>query len=138
MRISPHLTFDGHCKTAFLAYHRILGGTITTMLTYGESPMASQVESRWHGRIVHASLQLGSMELAGTDVLPQDYQKPQGFLVTLTLEDPARAANIFDLLASGGAVSLPFQRTFWSPGYGVLLDKYGVPWEINSAAAATA
>src|SRR6266699_1438117 len=53
MRISPHLCFNGQCRAAFTAYQRILGGTLATMLTYGESPMANQVDSRWHDRIVH-------------------------------------------------------------------------------------
>jgi uncharacterized glyoxalase superfamily protein PhnB len=62
---SPHLLLDGQCRT------------IATMLTYGESPMASQFEPRRQGRILHATLQLGDIELIGADVLPQDYRKPQ-------------------------------------------------------------
>jgi PhnB protein len=135
MRISPHLIFDGQCRSAFLMYQRILGGTIATMLTYGESPLATQVDARWHGRIVHATLELGDLELTGADVLPQDYRRPQGFFVTVTLGPPARAAEIFDSLATGGEVHLGFQRTFWSPGFGVLTDQYGIPWEINGVAA---
>ncbi|HSY27874.1 MAG TPA: VOC family protein, partial [Burkholderiaceae bacterium] len=67
MRVSPHLTFDGQCKSAFLAYQRILGGDVLTMLTYGESPMASTVDKQWHDQIVHAALTLGDIELTGAD-----------------------------------------------------------------------
>jgi PhnB protein len=137
MRLSAHLTFDGQCRSAFLTYQRILGGTIVTMLTYGESPMASQVEPQWHGRIVHATLQLGDLELTGTDVRPQDYRRPQGFFVTVTVAPPHRAAEIFNALAADGEIRLPFQPTFWSPGFGVVIDKYSVPWEINGVEAAT-
>jgi PhnB protein len=56
MRIYPHLSFDGHCKSAFLLYQQLFGGTITTMLTYGESPMAASVQPRWYQRIIHATL----------------------------------------------------------------------------------
>jgi PhnB protein len=99
MHISPHLTFDGQCRAAFQLYHRILGGTIATMLTYGESPMASQIDSRWHERIVHATLRLGDVELTGTDLLPHDYRRPEGFFVTLTLESATQAEDIFNALA---------------------------------------
>jgi PhnB protein len=132
MRISPHLTFDGGCRAAFLRYQQILGGEIATMLTYGESPMASQIDPQWHERIVHATLQFGSVELTGADVLPHHYQRPQGFFVTLTLESAAQAAQIFNALAAGGDVRLAFQETFWSPGFGVVVDCHGVPWEINT------
>jgi PhnB protein len=131
MQVSPHLTFDGQCRSAFLMYQRILGGTIVTMLTYSESQMASQVEPQCHGRIVHAALQLGDLELTGADVMPPDYRRPQGFFLTVTLDPPHRAADIFNALAADGEIRLSFQPTFLSPGFGVPIDKYGVPWEIN-------
>ena len=132
MRVSPHLCFNGQCREAFMAYQRILGGTLATMLTYGESPMANQVDSRWHDRIVHATLQSEGIELNGTDLLSTDDIKPQGFFVTLTVEDSARAHQIFLKLAEGGTIGLPFQATFWSPGFGAVVDRFGMPWEINS------
>jgi PhnB protein len=138
MQISPHLCFDGQCRTAFEHYQRILGGSIKTMLTYGDSPMASQINPEWHGRIVHATLELGSVELTGVDQLPHEYSKPQGFFVTLTVEGVARAKEIFEALADNGETRLAFEPTFWSPGFGVLVDQFGVPWEINSVETATA
>src|ERR1700731_3396942 len=95
VRIIPHVCFDGQCEAAFRTYHRVLGGTIVTMLKYGESPMAAQVEPRWHDRIVHATLQLDELELSGVDLLPHDYHRPQGFFVTLTISEPAKAEQIF-------------------------------------------
>jgi PhnB protein len=135
VRISPHLCFDGQCQAAFHTYHQVLGGTIVTMLKYGESPMATQVEPQWHERIVHAALQLGELELTGVDLLPHDYQRPQGFFVTLTISALAEAKQIFLSLSEDGEVRLPFQATFWSAGFGVLVDRFGVPWEINCAQA---
>jgi PhnB protein len=58
MRIGPHLCFDGQCREAIQLYQQILGGTIQTMLTYAESPMASSTDPRWHDQIVHATLVL--------------------------------------------------------------------------------
>jgi PhnB protein len=135
VRISPHLCFDGQCEAAFRAYRQILGGAIVTMLKYGESPMATRVEPQWHDRIVHATLQFGELELTGVDVFPQDYRRPQGFFVTLTISELVEAQQIFLSLSEGGEIRLPFQTTFWSAGFGVLIDRFGVPWEINCAQA---
>jgi len=131
MRISPHLCFDGQCREAIQLYQSILGGTIETMLTYGESPMASSTDRRWHDRIVHATLVLGSIELTGVDMMPGSYHRPQGFFVTLTVDGTPRAQEIFESLSRGGAIQVPFARTFWSPGFGVFVDRFGIPWEIN-------
>jgi PhnB protein len=131
MRISPHLCFDGQCREAIQLYQSILGGTIVTMLTYGESPMASSTDPRWHDRIVHATLVLDAIELTGVDVMPDSYHRPQGFFVTLTVDGVARAQEIFESLSGGGAIQVPFARTFWSPGFAVFVDRFGIPWEIN-------
>ena len=96
--------------------------------------MAVSVEHQWRDRILHASLQFGDLELTGVDLLPRDYRKPQGFFVTLTIEGAARANQIFTALADGGHVRVTFQPTFWSPGFGVVIDRFAVPWEISTAA----
>lgn len=132
MRISPHLCFDGQCREAMQLYQAILGGTLQTMLTYGETPMASSLESRWHDRIVHATLVMDEVELTGADMIPGSYQRPQGFFVTLTLAGVVRAKEIFTALGQGGEIKLPFEKTLWSPGFGVLIDRFDIPWEINT------
>ena len=137
MRISPHLIFDGQCREAFVAYQRILGGTLPTLMTFGESPLAASVDAKWHARILHATLALDGAELNGADVLPHDYRRPQGFSVILNLADVERAREIFAALAEGGRVNMPFQSTFWSPGFGVVVDRFWTPWEINCAASGT-
>jgi PhnB protein len=114
-------------------YQSTLGGKIETMLSYGESPMASSTDPQWHNRIVHATLLLGDHELTGVDMLPGSYQRPQGFFVTLGVDGVDRAGQIFESLRQNGAVRVPFEKTFWSPGFGVLVDRFGIPWEINAS-----
>jgi PhnB protein len=133
VQLATHLSFDGQCEEAFREYGRIFGSAIVTMLKYGESPMAPQVDPKWHNRIVHSSLKLGDFELAGADVLPHDYKKPQGFSVILTVEDNEEARRIFDSLAEGGQIGFPFEATFWSAGFGMVVDRFSVPWEVNCA-----
>lgn len=131
MRITTHLCFDGNCRAAFDWYRDILGCSIETMLSYGESPLAATIEKQWHGRIVHATLKLDDFELTGVDTLPQDYKPPQGFFVTLSIQEPAQALKTFDALSDGAKITAPFRETFWSARFGVLIDRYAIPWEIN-------
>ncbi len=131
MELSAHLCFDGQCEDAFHMYARLLGGKIVTMLAYGDSPMAGQVPPEWRKRIVHATLEWNGQTLLGADAFPDAYERPRGFFVTVTLEGLERAKLLFEALADGGEVLLPFRETFWSPGFGVLTDRFGVPWEVN-------
>jgi PhnB protein len=133
MQLSVHLNFDGQCAAAFRRYQQLLGGKLVTLMSYGESPMADKVPVEWRDRIVHATLRLDGVELMGADVAPDSYEPPRGFAVVLNIEGVEKARELFGSLAEGGTLRLPFQKTFWSPGYGLLVDRYGVPWEINSA-----
>jgi PhnB protein len=132
MQASIHLTFNGECEAAFKLYERTLGATIGFMLTYGSSPAAGDVPSEWRDKIVHASVTMGGQVFSGADVRPEEYEKPRGFYVLLGVDSPAEAERIFGALAEGGAVQMPLQKTFWSPSFGVLVDRFGTPWEISA------
>ena len=131
MKIRAHLSFDGQCEAAFRTYQRLLGGELATMLTYGASPMAKHTPAEMHDKILHATLKIGDQELLGADVAPSDFERPQGFSVVLNPTEPVEGKRVFRALAEGGNVRVPFQETFWSPGYGMVVDRFGIPWEIN-------
>ncbi len=137
MHVSFHLVFSGQCEAAFQFYERALGGRIVNILTYGNSPMAEQVPPEWRGKIVHATFAVGATVVAGADVLPERYAKPQGFYVLLGVDDTADAERIFAALAKNGEVQMAMQKTFWSPRFGMLTDQFGIPWEINCEQAPT-
>lgn len=131
MKLSPHLSFNGECEAAFRFYERCFGGDIVTMLAYGNSPMAEQAPPEWKGKILHATLNFGDNILAGSDSLPGQYEKPKGFQVLLGIDDSVEAERIFNALAENGTVLMPIQQTFWARRFGVLVDRFGIPWEIN-------
>jgi PhnB protein len=131
MNLSFHLTFDGRCEAAFAFYVRCLGGTIVTTLRYGDSPMAAQTPQDWQDKIVHATINIYGNALAGADAFPEDYAPPRGFFVLLDIDDPSDADRIFQPLSENGTVQMPIQETFWATRFGVLVDRFGVPWEIN-------
>jgi PhnB protein len=131
MKLNPHLAFNGQCEAAFKFYEKCLGGKITVMMTYGDSPMAEQVPPAWRGKIVHATVTLGNCRLTGGDMPPESYQKPQGFSVLLNVDHAAEADRIFTALAEKGVVEMPIQETFWALRFGMLVDQFGTPWLIQ-------
>lgn len=131
MQLNPYLLFNGQCEAAFKFYEQLLGGKITVMMTWGEMPDAGQVPAEAHKRIMHATLKLGDEVLMGADSLPGSYQQPKGINVSLHLKDTAEGERIFNTLAENGSVQMPFQQTFWSPGFGMCVDPFGIPWMVN-------
>lgn len=136
MRLNSHLRFNGQCETAFRFYEQILGGKIVTMMPYEGTPVAGQVPPAWRHKILHVTMEVGDQVLMGADAPPDHYQNPQGFSVTISLSDLAHAERIFRSLSEGGTVQMPMQETFWASGFGMLVDRFDVPWMINCAKAA--
>lgn len=133
MQIHAYLAFNGQCRDAFSFYEEVLGGEITTMMTFGESPMASEVPKDWHPRILHAALSVGDSLLMASDNPPDQESPATGFSVSLFVEDPNEAERLFDALVEGGEVKMPMQETFWASRFGMLKDRYGTPWMINAS-----
>jgi PhnB protein len=136
MKISPYLNFPGNCEEAFKFYEKTFGGKIEFRMTHGESPMAAQVEADWRDKIMHISLRIGDDVILGSDAPPQYQQKTQGFYISISLKDAAEAKRVFNALAENGQVNLAFSETFWSPGFGMLIDRFGIPWMVNTDQAA--
>ena len=131
MQLSTYLSFNGQCAEAFRFYEQCLGGKIDGMRTHATSPAEEHVPAEWRDKILHASLILGDTVLMASDVPPDRYEEPKGFFVSLHFKDPADAERIFNSLAEDGTVQMPFQKTFWSPGFGMCVDRFGIPWMIN-------
>ena len=130
MRINPYLIFDGQCRSAFRFYEQVLGGKITFSMTYGESPSAADVPKEHHDRIIHTTLEIGDQLLQGSDA-HGEYDKPQGVHVSLSLKDTGEGKRIFDSLSEKGTVQMPFEKTFWAAGFGMCVDRFGIPWMVN-------
>ena len=131
MQLNPYLTFKGQCEEAFKFYAQCLGGTIQMSMTFGDSPMADQVPSEWRDKIVHATLLVGTTAVGGSDAPPDRYEPPKGISITIQLNDPAKAERIFQSLSEGGTVTMPLEKTFWAARFGMLVDRFGIPWMVN-------
>ena len=131
MQLHPYLNFNGQCEAAFKFYAQLLGGKITFQMTWGEMPGADQFPAEMHKLIMHSTLSVGDQILMGADAPPDRYQQPQGLNVSLHIKDKAEGERIFNALAEHGNATMPFQQTFWSPGFGMCVDQFGIPWMIN-------
>ena len=136
MQINPHLSFDGRCEEAFVVYERILGGKITMMLPYGKMPGGYQGPPELANRIMHARLVVKGIPIMGADAPPDRYKPAAGFMVNIGVGEPAEAERVFAGLADGGTVVMPMQGTFWAHRFGMLIDKFGIPWMVNCEKAA--
>lgn len=129
MQLNPYLTFNGQCEEAFQFYQQCLGGKIEAMISHEGTPAAEHVPAEWRKKIMHARLVAGQGILMGSD--DPTYKQPQGISVMLQINDQAEAERIFAALAEKGKVRMPIQQTFWAVRFGMLVDRFGIPWMIN-------
>ena len=132
MLINPYLNFDGTCEEAFKFYESCLRGKIETLFTHEAMPeeARAQMPGIDPKRIMHAHLKVGDQAIMGADG-PPGAKKPQGFCVSITVKDTTEGKRIFDELSAGGSIQMPFAPTFWSPGFGMMTDRFGIPWMVN-------
>lgn len=128
---SVSLSFNGDCEAAFKVYERLLGAKAEFVITWGASPLADDVPRDWHGKMLLARLRARNMTLLGGDIPPASYRPPTGITLCLSADDEAEAERLFAALAEGGAVQMALQPTFFATRYGVLVDRFGIPWEIR-------
>jgi PhnB protein len=131
MTINPYLYFNGECATAFKFYESCFNGRIVVMQTHGDSPMKEHVPVDWHDKVIHARLEVGDAVLLGSDAPPPHYGMPRGLDVSVTMASPHEAERTFNALSQNGTVRMPFEKTFWSAGFGMVVDRFGIPWMIN-------
>lgn len=131
MSAIPYLMFKDQCAEAFDYYVEHLGGEIASMQDHADSPICDDVADDRQSKILHAAIKFGESTLMASDSPPAHYQKPQGFFVSLQVEDPAEAKRMFEALADGGEVRMPFEKSFWARGFGMVVDRFGIPWAVN-------
>lgn len=131
--VETYLTFDGNCAEAVRFYEKALGAKVELLMTVGESPMAAEAPPEVHNRVMHGSLTIDNHRLMASDTMPdQPYNGMHGFSLSLSYPTTEQGERIFNTLADGGTVTMPFQETFWVEGFGAVTDKFGTPWMVNA------
>jgi PhnB protein len=140
-RLESYLLFDGTCAEAMRFYETILGGK-TDLLPVAGSPAEEQMGAHAADRTLHARLVFGTggggVLMASDWLAAEPYPGMSGFSLSLGYPTIEEARRVFDTLAEGGHISMPFQPTFWSPGFGMLNDRFGTPWMVASGPDTTA
>jgi len=133
--INVYLSFDGKAEEAFGFYRSVFGGEISAINRFKEMPGSEKLTEEDRQKVMHISLPLNeSFTLMGSDMIQSLGRKMEvGNHVTLSLSPKTEqdAKRIFERLSRDGEVTMPIQKTFWNALYGMVTDKYGVPWMIN-------
>lgn len=131
MQLNPYLLFNGDCEAALKFYEQVLGGKTEFLTKYAGSPAAEMAPPEWGDKVLHATLKIDDNYVMAADAPPSHYEKPQGFSVSIAVKDRDKGESIFNALAEGGSVTMPFQKTFWASGFGMCVDRFGTPWMVN-------
>lgn len=132
LEITPYLFFAGRCEEALNFYRDALGASIEMMMRFDESPApvpAGMLQAGFESKIMHATLRIGGVALMASDGC-DDKSKFDGFRLALSVETEADAHKAFDALADNGTVQMPLSKTFWSPCYGMVTDRFNVAWMV--------
>lgn len=137
IRLVAYLNFDGQSREAVEFYKQVFDAEIMGIMTFGEMPADPNMPmpDSAKDRVAHAMLKVGDTELMFSDTFPgQSIQPGSQMSICIVSADAERSRKIFDALAEGGNVTMPLQETFWSPAYGMVTDKFGVPFQISTDA----
>ena len=131
MQVSTYLYFNGQCEAALKFYEQCLGAKIDGLMKFQGSPAAEDVPADLLDKVLHARMIVGKTELLASDATPGHFEEPRGFSVAFQVEKASDAERIFRELSEKGKITMPMQQTFWSPRFGMLIDRFGIPWMIN-------
>lgn len=129
----PYLSFDGRCEEAIEFYRKAVGARVEMLMRFKEAPEQPPPGTMPAGtddKIMHASLTIGGSPVMASDGYCKGKPNFAGVELTLTVDDEAAARRHFDALADGGKVTMPMAKTFWSPAFGSLTDRFGLGWMV--------
>ncbi len=130
MAIQPYLFFNGRCEEAIEFYRNALGAEVMMLMRFKQAPDQSMVQPGNAEKVMHASLRIGDAVVLVSDGMCSGEQKFEGFSLSLTAASVEEADRRFNALADGGQVRMPLDKTFFSPRFGMVADRFGVGWMV--------
>ena len=131
--VEPYLFFGGRCEEALEFYRKAIGAEIGIVIKYKDSPEATppgMLPAGFENKVMHALFRVGGSSIMASDGCETN-STFSGFSLSLAMTKEADADTAFNALAEGGQVQMPLQKTFWSPRFGMLTDRFGIGWMIN-------
>jgi PhnB protein len=132
--IQPYLFFNGSCEQAVEFYRKALGAEVEMMMRFKESPEPPQpgmVPPGFENKIMHTSFRIGQTTVMASDGCSTDKPNFDGFSLAISVPNEAEADRVFKALADGGQVKMPLAKTFWSPRFGMVADRFGIGWMVS-------
>ena len=133
MNVEAYLFFNGRTEEAIEFYKKAIGAKPEMVMRYGDSPDKSQNPPGSDDKIMHSSFMVGDSRIMASDGECSGQASFQGFSLSITAESEAEADRVFSALSEGGQVQMPLSPTFFSPKFGMLVDKFGIGWMIMAA-----
>jgi PhnB protein len=136
--IQPYLFFNGRCEEALDFYRKALGAEVQMLMRYKESPQPpppGRLPAGFENKVMHTSFRVGETIVMASDGCSTDGAKFEGFSLALTVANEAEADRIFAALSQGGQVQMPLAKTFWSPKFGMVQDRFGIGWMVSVMSA---
>jgi PhnB protein len=130
MQIQPYLFFEGRCEEALAFYRSALGAEVTMLMRFKDSPDPGMAPPGAADKVMHATMRIGETTVMASDGRCQGQREYRGFSLSLTVPNETEAERVFGALADGGQVQMPLTKTFFSPRFGMVADRFGVPWMI--------
>ena len=132
MKVQAYLTFGGRCEEALEFYKKSVGAEVTGLLRWKESPDAQMKgPPGYEDKIMNAAFRIGETQLMADDGMEEKTPEFKGMTLVIEVTDDASAKRVFAALGEGGNVTMPLMKTFWTSSFGMLTDKFGVPWMVN-------
>ena len=134
MQIQPYLFFNGRCEEAIEFYRKALGAEVEMMMRFNESPdplPPGMLAPGFENKVMHASVRIGGAVVMASDGMAAGDTEFKGFSLSIDAPDAASVDRLFNALAEGGSVTMPAGKTFWSPWFGMVTDRFGVGWMVG-------
>jgi PhnB protein len=130
MQVQPYLQFDGRCEEALAFYKKAIGAKIEAMMRFKEGPDCMEMPQGNADKILHACFRVGDSSIMASDGYCKGTPSFQGFSLSIITPTVAETDRVFKALADGGEVQMPLAETFFSPSFGMVADRFGVPWMV--------
>jgi len=131
-QVQPYLFFGGRCEEALSFYQTVLGAEILMSMRFDESPQPlppGVLQPGFESKVMHSSFRIGQTIVMASDGC-DDKSRFSGFSLALSVQDDVEANRVFNALSDGGQITMPLGKTFWSPCYGMLIDRFGIGWMV--------
>jgi PhnB protein len=133
MNTYPYLNFEGKCEEAITFYKKAIGAEVVMLMRHGESPEAAppgMLPPGSENKVMHAEIQIGQSKMMMTDGTCKGTASFNGITINITVDAESEADPLFNSLADGGKITMPLCKTFFAKRFGMLIDRFGLPWMV--------